>query len=54
MADDITDKCARLQIIQENDDILDFSTENLEEKDVKIRLRLVGKLLTDNPLILMP
>ena len=50
MADDITDKCSRLQLRPDSDDVLDFSADNLEDNDVKIGWCLVVKLLTKKPI----
>ena len=45
MLEDIIEQCVKLQIINDSDDILDFSAEAIENDDVKLGLHLVGKLL---------
>ena len=50
MADDIADQCSRVQVINDIDEVVDFSTKLEEQYDEKLGLRLVGKLLTEKPI----
>ena len=50
MADDIANQCSRVQVINDIDEVVDFSTKLEEQYDEKLGLRLVGKLLTEKPI----
>lgn len=50
MAEDLVEKCAKLNIIPKEDDIVDLGDGFEEDQDDKLSLRLVGRVLTDKPL----
>ncbi|CAO2827382.1 unnamed protein product [Amaranthus hypochondriacus] len=50
MADEIVDKCAQLQLVNNDDDVVDLSAGREEKSDETSSLRVVGKLLTEKPI----
>lgn len=49
MADELSEKCAKLQILNEEEEIIDIGEENINNSDDKLALRLVGQLYTVRP-----
>lgn len=47
MAEDLVEKCSRLNIILAEDGIIDLGDDFVEKQDEKLALRLVGRILTD-------
>lgn len=50
MADDLVEQCSKLNIVNEEEDILELEDGCDEQQDAKISLRLVGRLLSEKPL----
>lgn len=50
MADDLVEQCSKLHLVNKEDDVVDLDSGFEDERDSKLSLRLVGKVLTEKPL----
>ncbi|CAO2835426.1 unnamed protein product [Amaranthus hypochondriacus] len=50
MADDLVERCSKLTIINEEEDIVVLEENKDDKQDEKISLRLIGRVLTEKPL----
>ncbi|CAO2833719.1 unnamed protein product [Amaranthus hypochondriacus] len=50
MADELVAQCPKLNIVNDDNEVVDLDDGFDEEKDCKISLRLVGRILTEKPL----